>query len=89
MIPDAGLAVRDVNNLNRANAGCRRHDGRVAIPRFFPFDGDRLIGVCDGRQTHDTVTFFIEQTKPCEEVNLFGYTFDHPAIADAPTNAAR
>ena len=39
LIPDVGLTIRDEDRLNRTNVGYRRHDGKVAIPRFL----DRLL----------------------------------------------
>ena len=88
LIPNVGLTVRDDDRLNRTNVGYRRHDGKVAIPRFLPLDGGRGVGFCNGRQTHDIVTHLIERSTAGQGIDLFGYTFDRPAIADALTKAA-
>ena len=87
LIPNVGLTIRDENRLNRTKVGYRRHDGKVAIPRFLPLDGGRVVGWFNGRQTHDIVMFLADRAKPGQGIDLLGYTFDHPAIADALTNA--
>ena len=47
-----------------------------------------MMGFLSGRQTHDLVTCLIDQTVRGQKIDLFGYTFDHPEIAEAMIRAA-
>ena len=87
--PYVGMVYGDRDGLTRGNTEYRRHDAEVAIPMFLPYDGVRVVGFFNGRQTHDLVCFLLDRAEPGETAVLFGFTFDHPKIADRMTAAAR
>ncbi|CAK0866402.1 unnamed protein product [Prorocentrum cordatum] len=87
-VPHVGLLVRDLDGLSRGNVHYRGHAGEVAIPVFFPFDGAHVVALCNGKQTRDLVCHLLDRVVAGEPVSLFGYTFDHPRIADRMTAAA-
>ena len=67
----------------------RGHHATVAIPVFFPYDGAKMVGCFNGRQTHDIARHLIDGARAGSRVDLFGYTFDHPIIAESLMAAAR
>ena len=46
------------------------------------------MGFLSGRQTHSLVAFLIDKSVRGQQIDMFGYTFDHPEISDALVRAA-
>ena len=67
----------------------RGHHATFAVPIFFPYEGARLAGCFNGKQTHDIARHLIDEARAGSKVDLFGYTFDHPTIAESLMAAAR
>ena len=91
-VPHVGLQVRDLRAqslaLAQSSAQYPGHLGEVPIPLFFPMDGGRVVAFCNGKQTHDVVCYLLDRLPTGADATLFGYTFDHPRIADRMTAAA-
>ena len=66
-----------------------QHDGMTTVPRFLPSDGGQVIALMNGRQTHCFVTFLADNAVRGQRIDLFGYTFDHPEIAESLALAAQ
>ena len=47
------------------------------------------MGLFNGRQTRDIVAFMINRAVAGQGIDLFGYTCDHPVIAESLVRAAR